>query len=283
VSFTVTDNNSNLSECTFIVNVFSITIDEVVSTNVSCYGANDGSITITASGSNDLFYSIDGVDYSNTTGLFINVAPGIYPISVKDINNNTITYPTDVVITEPDELTVETVDFTNVSWCYGNDNASIDITVSGGTTPYSFAWSNGENSEDITNLSPNNYTVSITDGAGCITIQTFSVNQIPAVNISAEIINETCGEVNGAINLTVSPSAEPGKLLIVAVRLSPDIVISPTTTSSPPSVESVSLIRIQFPLDALVPNTSSVTVVVNDAELEFTTPFAAIIRLVSNR
>ncbi|MBW7937014.1 MAG: SprB repeat-containing protein, partial [Flavobacteriales bacterium] len=52
----------------------------------------------------------------------------------------------------------------NIS-CNGATDGSIDLTVSGGTLPYSFLWSNGQTSEDITGLAAGIYTVTVTDGA----------------------------------------------------------------------------------------------------------------------
>lgn len=57
----------------------------------------------------------------------------------------------------------------------GNGEGFLDITVSGGTTPYSLIWSNGEIVEDITGLAAGDYTCSITDANGCTLESTFTV------------------------------------------------------------------------------------------------------------
>ena len=51
--------------------------------------------------------------------------------------------------------------------CYGFSDGNIDLTVNGGTLPYTFDWSNGENSEDIGFLSSGTYSVNITDENNC--------------------------------------------------------------------------------------------------------------------
>ena len=61
--------------------------------------------------------------------------------------------------------------------CAGGDNGSIDITVSGGKSPYSINWSTGVNEEDVTNISEGTYQVTVIDGNSCSAISGFVVNQ----------------------------------------------------------------------------------------------------------
>ncbi|MEZ5028420.1 MAG: SprB repeat-containing protein [Ferruginibacter sp.] len=56
---------------------------------------------------------------------------------------------------------------TNIS-CFGANNGSIVANVSGGTTPYTYAWSNGANTATISALAAGAYTVVVTDANGCI-------------------------------------------------------------------------------------------------------------------
>ncbi|MEL6863790.1 MAG: beta-propeller fold lactonase family protein [Bacteroidota bacterium] len=58
----------------------------------------------------------------------------------------------------------------------GRNDGAIDISVFGGTQPYSFSWSNGKESEDIENLSPGKYSVTITDADGCWMTESFEVS-----------------------------------------------------------------------------------------------------------
>jgi hypothetical protein len=82
---------------------------------------------------------------------------------------------------------------TNVS-CYGLANGSIDITVSGGLAPYSYAWNGGSTDEDRIGLTPASYTVTVTDANGSTVSSTFTVTQ-PAPPSAAGMIsgiNEDC-------------------------------------------------------------------------------------------
>ena len=65
---------------------------------------------------------------------------------------------------------------TNVS-CYGAGNGNINTTVTGGTTSYSYAWSNGSTVADPNSLVPGTYSVTVTDAHGCTTSGSWSITQ----------------------------------------------------------------------------------------------------------
>src|SRR5205814_1686772 len=87
---------------------------------------------------------------------------------------------------------------------------AINLTVSGGTPPYTYSWSNGATTEDITGLAAGTYTVTITDANGCTTNLPVKVGT-DNVTIAAipVITNTTCSASIGAINLTVSGGTSP--------------------------------------------------------------------------
>jgi hypothetical protein len=135
--------------------------------NISCVGELDGVIQMTGTGGTAPYtYSIDNGSTFQTSGTFPGLSAGTYNIVVMD--NNNCTYNANVSIVEPSVLTTS---FTTTDETMGNDG-SINLTVSGGTWPYTYSWI-GPNGYTSTTNDPNNlvagvYSVTVTDANGCI-------------------------------------------------------------------------------------------------------------------
>lgn len=132
-------------------------------TDLKCYGAHTGSASVTALNGNSPYtylWSPAGITTATATGL----SAGIYTITVSGTNGCGATGK--VTITQPPAFTTS---FTSqVATCI-DTNGSISVAVSGGSSPYTYLWSpGGERTSSIKGLSSGNYTVTITDSAGCI-------------------------------------------------------------------------------------------------------------------
>jgi hypothetical protein len=102
---------------------------------------------------------------------------------------------------------------TNVS-CFGGSNGTINLTVTGGTAPYTFDWAHipgTNNIENLSNLTAGTYSVIVTDANGCTTQQSFNITQPPLLTLSVSVTQPTCptAPFNGAINLTVTGGTAP--------------------------------------------------------------------------
>lgn len=108
------------------------------------------------------------------------------------------------MLMQPNVLIVDKIQ-TDVS-CFGNNQGMIDLTVSGGTAPYQYLWSDGITTQDRTNLLAGNYTVTVTDNKFCQSSKTIAIQQPnAALNLSVSAIDISCfGLTNGTLNLTVS-------------------------------------------------------------------------------
>jgi len=93
--------------------------------------------------------------------------------------------------------------------CGNNATGSIDLIVTGGIEPFTFAWSNGSITEDIANLLPGTYGVSVTDAAGCQAMLDFVVPS-SVVTVDATISDMACSSITlGAIDITASGGQAP--------------------------------------------------------------------------
>ncbi|WP_103072666.1 T9SS type A sorting domain-containing protein [Aquimarina sediminis] len=133
---------------------------------------------------------------------------GTYTVVVTDRNGNTDSNTYNVV--EPTEISAsETV--TNLQ-CAGDNNGVIDITIQGGVAPYTYLWSNGETTEDLTGLIAGNYTVEVKDANQCIFTKTITVQQPPALFVDGDIIRlypSSNGARDGSITVTIAGGTLP--------------------------------------------------------------------------
>ena len=148
----------------------AITIQEVDVNNVSCNGAQNGSIEIEANGgTGQLEYSI-GTGGWQSSGVFEGLAPGIYEISVRDDNACLTSYDGNPVeITQPEAMSYTNVDVTGID-CYGSEQGSIIASAEGGTGDIMYSISNGNSWQDngtFEGLGAGTYHLLIKDANDC--------------------------------------------------------------------------------------------------------------------
>ncbi len=175
---------------------------------VSCFGAADGAINATAfGGTGSIQFSLDGVNYQ-TSGYFNNLAGSLaYTVYARDANGCVVTH--NYSVTQPQNLVLAS-DVIDVS-CAGGNNGVINLTMSGGTIPYHFHWSNFENTEDVFNLNAGTYSVIVTDDNGCDVAANFVVNAPTNPLIINGTVTNASGATNadGNIDITVTGGSGP--------------------------------------------------------------------------
>ncbi len=133
-----------------------------------------------------------------------NLSQGIYGVTVSDINNCS----TVASFSVGDSLLIPvTTALLSPATCNGSNGAiDLNVTPAIGNT---YLWSNGSTNEDLSNLSPGNYSVTVTGANGCVSSDTFLIsNQNSNFTLSAiPTANNSCLNPNGSIDLSVTPSA----------------------------------------------------------------------------
>jgi large repetitive protein len=193
---------------TIYVILDDIEIILVSQTDVLCFGDETGSAEIQIVGG--LYpYTITWYTDPEQTGLVAtNLPAGTYVVIVTDALGNTTQLT--VVITQPAAPLNITYQVTNVL-CNGNNTGAIDVEVFGGTEPYSFLWSNGSTTQNLSNLIAGNYSLQIEDAHGCMLSLETTVTQPPALSISnISIEGVLCKEdEEGSIQFTVGGGVAP--------------------------------------------------------------------------
>lgn len=229
-SFATTKDLSNLSKGNYTVSVVdannctpataSYTIIEpaildaflVNKTNVTCFGDATGSISINATGGRLPYtFAWTGPNGFTSSNQNINsIYAGNYNVVVTDNSGCTknlasqITQNTEILITAQ----------TTPIICYGDNNATISISISGGNSPYQIQWDNLATGTFQNNLSPGNYTVTITDALNCIKTKTINIPDVPVFTVAPIVKNVSCfGNKNGSINLNLVGGIAPVKLV----------------------------------------------------------------------
>jgi gliding motility-associated-like protein len=209
----VTDVNGCVGTTSQAITQPAILTSSIASqTNVSCFGGSNASVTISGAGGTTPYqFSINGGP-QQASGTFSGLAAGSYTVTITDANGCTVNQS--VTVTQPAAAVSVTFTQSNVL-CFGGANGSIDITPAGGTSPYTYSWSNGATTQDVTGLSAGTYSVIINDAngstGGCTTTTSVTIAQPTApVTVSTTQQNVLCnGGSSGSIDLSVSGGTAP--------------------------------------------------------------------------
>jgi len=165
---TVTDaNGCSTTSSGTITQPVALTASITAQTNITCNGGNNGSLTVginggTANYDYEWSNNDETLNSPSTTNTINNLTAGSYSVTVTD--NNGCSSIDAATITEPQSISIS---YIVTSTCSGFDTGSIDINVTGGTPNYTYEWSNGAQTQNITNLGTGTYTVTVVDANLC--------------------------------------------------------------------------------------------------------------------
>ncbi len=188
-----------------------LTADVLGQTDVSCNGDNNGDASLNVAGGTGP-YTYLWTPSGETTADPQSLVAGTNSVVVTDANGCTATES--VILTEPNELALSADPISTL--CGGGSDGSIDLTVLGGTTPYTFAWSNTATDEDPTGLSAGNYVVLVTDGNGCTGTLSIAVDEPADVDVVIANVSSY-----GGFNLSCETSEDGSAEIAVAGGLAP--------------------------------------------------------------
>lgn len=190
-----------------------------VPTHVLCKGGTTGSIDLTPSGGTVTSGYTYNWELSSGGGTISTsqdpsgLAAGTYSVTVTD--NATPTAATtilSVTITEPAFALGASATATAVT-CGGFGDGKIDLTVTGGTAPYSYDWSHGAASQNVIGLraSSTAYGVTVTDANGCTATASATITQPDTLKLTSTVVNASCSPATGgSVTLnTVQGGASP--------------------------------------------------------------------------
>ncbi|MDA9808306.1 M43 family zinc metalloprotease [Flavobacteriales bacterium] len=207
---TVTDAVGQTESSTFYISESSPIIITYSVNSTSQAGFSDGSIFTTVSGGTAPYsFSWQGPNgYSASTQDIQNLIAGTYIFYVIDDNGCSELFS--IVVGEGQLTPLQVNAVTSDIDCFGNNNGSIDLTVSDGATPYSFIWNNGAITEDLSNLAAGTYTVVVNDAAGQSYTSSYTIIEPSEITAPYTVTNvTTSGGIDGAIDLIVSGGVPP--------------------------------------------------------------------------
>lgn len=193
---------SDADGCTLVDSVLIVTPSpigtSVITSDVNCYGEMNGVAMLTLSGGTGSLTE----DWGSADPLMLPAGYSTYTIT----DDNGCTLIDSVLINEPDSLELIAVIGNEVN---GNDG-TIDLSVTGGTGSYSYAWNNAESTEDLSNLDAGSYSVTVTDANGCENELTVTVeSQLSVSSINGESLIVYPNPTNGTFvisGLTKEPA-----------------------------------------------------------------------------
>jgi len=170
--------------------------------DISCNGNVDGSIDLTVPGQTSFFSYLWST--GDTTEDLSGLTQGTYVVTITDSIGCPSTFSIEII--EPALLSagITGIDAT----CHGASDGQADLSVNGGTPPYSFLWSNGTTSEDASGLTAGAYTVTITDSPGCWVNALTTISEPAGFTVSHTATDATCyGGNDGTAEVMVNGGA----------------------------------------------------------------------------
>ncbi len=148
-----------------------ITLDK---TDVLCNGGNTGKAWVTATQGIAPYTYLWNDPATSATDTASNLTAGWYTVAVTDANGCSAT--DSIEVEEPTNALSISFDPVRLV-CYGADNGTATANANGGTSPYTYLWSNGSTTNTASNLPVGNHRVEVWDTNDCYAIDSITISQ----------------------------------------------------------------------------------------------------------
>ena len=180
------------------------TLTATISYSNGCHGANNGFVEVAATGGSNSYTYLWNTTDQQTAARLENLEAGEYVVNVTDAVGCSVT--ASQTLTEPDELTASLA--AGEIACNGG-TTSISSTVEGGTSPYTYIWSNGSSEQEVSNVTAGTYSVTVRDLNSCSATTSVSIAQPTALTTSLSATAIACNGGTSDITNTVGGGTEP--------------------------------------------------------------------------
>ncbi len=200
----IVDANGCLVNANFTITEPIQVTGSTTATDVQCFGACDGSATVSgADGVSPYTYAWDAATGNQTGAVASSLCPGVYDVVITDANG--CIGNTQATIVEPTLLTAN-IDLTGDITCNSACDGFAQVSVSGGTPIYSYSWSNNSGTSAVaSNLCAGAYTITVTDANGCVATDNTTLTEPQTLTASSSVTNLSCFQSCDGM-ASVSPS-----------------------------------------------------------------------------
>ena len=207
----VDSNNCSITRAVVVGDSRNLAVD-IQKRDVLCRGESSGFISLDVTGGSGSYtYSWNTGD---TSGQLNDLVAGVYEVLISDAGG--CSTAASVVISEPAEvLSVQLADYEDLR-CFGDQSALIRANPQGGVAPYTYLWSTGARTNQITDLGAGDYSVVVTDANGCAVQQSVVIAQPTApitISTSGKLNLSCLSDDDGQINIDVTGGTGPYQIL----------------------------------------------------------------------
>lgn len=179
----------------------------MTSTNDATCGNNDGTATVNVTGNSGPMTYLWDDPMMQTGQTATGLAAGNYTVTVTDSAGNMNDIMVTVINGNEPTVSVAGIDLD----CFGDASGEATANVSGGTPAFTYSWDDpsGQSTQTATGLDAGTYTVTVSDGAGCVVTSTVEIVQPTSISVSSGVSANTTDPSNGSIMVNTSGGTPP--------------------------------------------------------------------------